>query len=117
MPAAVALSFTTPPSANRIWRSPLGQRRVILSPEYRRWRVTAGWEIRAQKWTPIKGPFEAVITVPEKVRGDLDNRSKGALDLLQRIGVIEDDKHMTKLTVMRGGTEFRVTLWIPEKAA
>lgn len=65
-----------------------------LSAEYERWRMGAGLMLNTQKRgkPTIKGPFRASIAFrrPSK-RCDIDNRIKPVLDLLQFVGVIEND--------------------------
>lgn len=65
-----------------------------LSSDYERWRMGAGLMLNRQKTGKpmIKGPFRASIAFrrPSK-RSDIDNRIKPVLDLLQFVGVIEND--------------------------
>jgi len=69
-----------------------------LTPQYRDWKNTAGWEAKTQLIgvTPIKGPFAVKIEVPAN-RRDLDNNVKLLLDLCQAVGAIENDKHAEEI--------------------
>jgi Holliday junction resolvase RusA-like endonuclease len=92
-----------PPSMNAIWRSVRG--RVVRSERYKKWRKEAGQEIMIQRrnQTPVKGNFVSRITLSAASRrGDLDNRAKPIFDLLQEHRLIEDDKHMDRLTIEWG---------------
>lgn len=84
----IILLISLPPSANRIWRN------NRLSPEYRAWKVAAGWEAKTQLVgvKQIMGKFAIKIEVPEKQHRDLDNNFKALLDLCQAVGAIKDDK-------------------------
>lgn len=88
----IVLLLSLPPSANRLWRN------NRLSPEYREWKQTAGWEAKTQLVgiSPIKGKFSATIEVPEN-RRDPDNNIKPVLDLCQAVGAIENDKLLGEL--------------------
>jgi Holliday junction resolvase RusA-like endonuclease len=88
----IILLLSLPPSANRLWRN------NRLSPAYREWKNTAGWEAKTQLVgiTPIKGAFAVKIEVPAN-RRDLDNSFKALLDLCQSVGAIQDDKFAMEL--------------------
>lgn len=77
-----------PTSTNRNTRAVGG--RIILSKAYREWIQAAGWELQAQRPTPIKGKVELQITIG-KSRKDLSNHVKPIEDLLVRHNVIEGD--------------------------
>lgn len=69
------------------------------SPEYSAWMKASGFEMLPIK--PVLGTYELDIHVPKKMRGDLDNRAKGIIDLLVEMGATEDDKNMQKFTMMK----------------
>jgi Holliday junction resolvase RusA-like endonuclease len=81
----VELTFDAPPSVNNYYI-----RGRIISPKGRLWRDRAGWQLVAQKPKHISGPVTIDIALGG-FRGDCDNRTKPAVDLLVRHGVIEDD--------------------------
>lgn len=112
----ITIDLPCPPSVNRIWRANrAGPKRVSISKEYETWKRRADaltlstGQFRGLKM--VKGPFEAEIIL-KRVRGDLDNRTKGVLDWLQSRGVIVDDKFCERLTVSWGDapTGCRVTV-------
>lgn len=112
----IVIDLPTPPSVNRIWRAnKAGPKRVSLSKEYESWKRSADalamstGQFRGLK--TVVGPFEAEIVI-RRIRGDLDNRTKGVLDWLQSRGVIVDDKYCERLTIAWGDapTGCRVTV-------
>lgn len=88
----IILLISLPPSANRIWRN------NRLSPEYRAWKVAAGWEAKTQLVgiPMIKGKFSAKVEAPDG-RRDLDNNLKAILDLCQTVGAVQNDKHCKEI--------------------
>lgn len=80
-----------PPSTNNLFATV--SRKRIKSEAYKSWLTAAGWELKAQNPTPIKGAFRfsMVCYPPDRRRRDLDNLAKAPLDLLKTHGVIEDD--------------------------
>lgn len=96
MSEPIILLLSLPPSANRLWRN------NRLSPEYRTWRDTAGWEAKTQLIgvPTIRGPFTVKVEVPANQR-DIDNNLKPLLDLCQAVGAIENDKHAEEIHLYR----------------
>lgn len=87
------------PSVNQMFP---GKARRFKSREYRSWISEAGWTIRAHRPPPMRmGPYSVLIRVPEKMRGDPDNRIKAVVDLLVTNSVTPDDKHAHRITVER----------------
>ncbi len=62
----------------------------------------------------IQGPFYFHMVLTRKQGADLDNRIKGALDLLQSLAIVADDKNCTKLTVEYGETKLGCILTVEE---
>lgn len=94
-PAAVTISLPMPPSANEIWTP--GNRHGALrkSDAYNKWLISAGWHCaiaRAKGRIPYR--YHLLLTVPDAQRADLDNLLKPVGDLLQRQGVVTNDRHM-----------------------
>lgn len=90
----------------------------IKTAAYKRWINAMGWELKLQNPTPLKGSVAVCIYVHPKMRGDIDNRIKACLDLLVKMGVIEDDKFVYDLAIYRADTVdrgFEIVLW-PGKA-
>ena len=91
-----------PPSANRLWIRTKGGN--ALSPEYRAWKKEAGWIVKAARQPKIEGRYGVVISLPEKMRGDSDNRIKATLDLLRSVGATDDDKHNADVRAVRSAS-------------
>lgn len=82
-----------PPSVNSIYRHT--KRGIFRTEAYNVWANGEGWLLKSQvanqpKWKEpvyIVGRFRRPRT-----NSDLDNRLKGIADLLQQLGVIENDR-------------------------
>lgn len=86
---------TMPPSLNRLWRRNPHSKKPYLDPKYTSWARTAAWELREHgihRLGTIDHRVAIVIILPEKQRGDGDNRFKALCDFLQRERVVDDDK-------------------------
>ncbi len=87
----VELTLPYPPSANRLWtRTSKGMRKTDT---YSAWLKVAGYMALAQKQPAVIGPYKMSIQAmrPDRRRRDIDNIIKSVSDLLQSVGVIEDD--------------------------
>jgi Holliday junction resolvase RusA-like endonuclease len=87
----IELQLPFPTSANDLWsRTARGMRR---SDAYTAWLVEAGWEARRQRPGKIEGPYKLTIHAvrPDSRRRDLGNLEKGVSDLLESLGIIEND--------------------------
>lgn len=89
----VKIILPLPPSVNRLWRvSKTGG--MFRSPQYEKWRKQAGWEVLAQaKGKKIRGRYKMTLLAvnPTRHKRDLDNLLKAASDILQHVGIVEDD--------------------------
>jgi len=85
-----------PPSANRMWR--VGHGRIYKSDAYVNWLNQAGHFVNRQCPGTILGRYKLTVVVARS-RKDLDNHAKPANDLLQKMGVIEDDKLCEQITL------------------
>jgi Holliday junction resolvase RusA-like endonuclease len=92
----IILLVSLPPSANRIWRN------NRLSPEYRAWKLSAGWEAKTQLVgiPMISGRFRVKVEI-DPGRKDLDNVLKPLLDLCQSVGAIKNDKYAEEIHLYR----------------
>lgn len=99
----IDIMLPMPPSANAIWRGTGA--RVVKSVEYKRWLVHAGMVIQMAKAAgeirPFAGKYMLLLALPPTMRGDIDNRHKAVNDLLQSVGLIENDSLCECLLVMR----------------
>lgn len=95
------LTFTVdmPPSVNKIWRIGPGSR-VYKAPAYTAWARSAGWEIAAKRPGRFPAGTKVAMTVkagkPKRAR-DIDNLSKALLDLMQGVGIVDNDRDVVDL--------------------
>ena len=88
----VRLILPRPPSLNALYRAVGG--RSIMSKDYRAWIKLAEQEAMLQKPRLLKGRVGVYVEIllTDKRRRDIDNFGfKAVIDLLKKIGVIEDD--------------------------
>jgi Holliday junction resolvase RusA-like endonuclease len=103
----IEFTIPLPPSANVIWRalrsSRGGSPRVVKSPEYKAWIDLCHILLVSKKIVPKKpvDKYELEILLPQKMRGDIDNRVKPINDLLQRMKIVNNDKDNVSLFVKR----------------
>lgn len=100
MTATFTLTLPLCPPLNNLFANAPGIGRV-KSARYRTWLQAAGWTVAAARLKPVKGPIAVTIALPVAMRGDIDGRAKGALDLLVKHGLIDDDRHVQALTLRR----------------
>lgn len=88
-----------PPSTNALYkgRQKYGKSGRTWTDEYKLWSQLAGVEIMAQRqqwpFQTIDGMFAAMAVWPYNGKRDLDNYWKSLFDMLQKMGVIKNDKH------------------------
>lgn len=97
---ALAFSVPVPPSLNMCFRNVPGKGRVRTA-EYRAWAEEAGYLLASQRPGKVVGPYQAIIRLPEKLAGDIDNRAKAVLDLMVKHKITSDDRLLHKLTIER----------------
>lgn len=97
----IVLVLPLPPSVNNLFVN--GKRGRFKSQKYKDWEADAGMYLMQQRFPKgeITGPYVMEIKLPMKVKGDISNRIKAAEDCLVGIGVIPDDRHAHRITVMR----------------
>jgi len=96
------LILPVPPSVNELY-SPNKRGGQRKSDKYKTWINQAeGFYLLAKLGLkPVKGPYSFVMKVPARMRGDVDNRAKAALDFLKNMGLTDDDRHCVSATVVR----------------
>lgn len=106
----MTLRLPIPPSVNSAYANIPGVGR-IASKRLKNWKREAGWQILIQKPTRVHGPYNLTITVPKRMKGDLDNRLKGIIDLLCELRITPDDSQMHGVTIRRGDvTEMEIEI-------
>lgn len=96
------IRLPVPPSVNNLFvNKKVGGR--FISPAYKAWCTEAGWKLNLARVVPFCGELvEISLTVPRKPASrDIDNFSKGPLDLLVAHSIINDDKQVERLTISR----------------
>jgi crossover junction endodeoxyribonuclease RusA len=108
----IQLHLPYPPSANNLWtRTKRGMRRT---DEYLAWLDEAGWRVKEQRAGAIRGPYKISINAvrPDKRQRDLDNILKPCSDVLQHVGVIENDSLCEMLCARWVTTGHGITVYI-----
>lgn len=99
LPAPVAFTMSTPPSANHLFKNVKGVGRVKTKhyDDFVRMGVA---DIRRQSIPLLSGNVVAIIGV-ERMSGsaDIDNRLKAMLDTIVEAGVIDDDSLITAIAL------------------
>jgi Holliday junction resolvase RusA-like endonuclease len=104
MRTVTTITLPMPCSLNGAYRNVAGVGRVATK-RLMTWKRAAGWELKAQRPEPIKGPVALSLIMPrplrkdgktwDRRRQDASNRIKCVEDLLVEMGLIEDDSHTT----------------------
>ena len=85
-----------PPSVNAIWRHTKGGK-TYRTTEYNTWANGEGWNLKAQMAGQHRFTGPVYITLAMRRRRstmDGDNFQKGVFDLLQSVGLIDNDKNI-----------------------
>lgn len=97
----IDITLPMPPSANAIWRGTGA--RVVKSAPYKQWQIHAGMAIQIAKVKGevkrIEGAYMLLLGLPRCMRGDIDNRHKAINDILQKMGIVENDSFCDCLLV------------------
>jgi Holliday junction resolvase RusA-like endonuclease len=93
-----------PPSANSMWGYAKG--RVYKTGTYNKWLDTAGYIIKPQIKLAemITVPYKIAIQMRRDSKADLDNCIKPINDLMQLMGVVEND-NLCEMVTARWVTE------------
>lgn len=95
------LRLPVPPSVNNLFFN-LKKGGRAPTRKYLAWQTEAGWMLKQRPVMSFGQMLVQVkIWVPRKSRMDLDNASKGILDLLQTHRIFANDKQVERLTIER----------------
>lgn len=97
----ISMTLPLPPSTNRTERSAVvgGKSIRYSSREYKDWTAFAGYSAISQAHGDrIEYRYHMRVVLPEG-RGDADNKVKPLQDMLQKCGVIANDKHLRRLVL------------------
>lgn len=90
-----------PPSVNAMYRNVPKVGRVKTA-DYKAWLNHAGTLLNLARVTPFgKMRVELGLMIPQRVKGDLDNRIKAVQDLLVAHKIIDDDTQVWKIVAER----------------
>jgi Holliday junction resolvase RusA-like endonuclease len=97
-----SVEISMPPSLNNAYRNVPGKGRV-KDEAYASWmndavKILAALVPAHQR---IAGRISVSIVLPEKMRGDIDNRVKPILDALVKSGRVDDDRNVAELYVRK----------------
>lgn len=102
----IRLDLPIPPSANELFLNNIGRgygRRI--APKYAAWRWQAFLALRnGLKSAPvgkIEGRYKLTIYLPERMRGDCDNRIKAVSDFLVDRNITHDDRYCADVRALR----------------
>lgn len=96
----IVLLLPMPPSTNRLWRS-TRRGMVYKESKAKSWCEHAAWSVAQQrKGVLLKGYVAVMLEVEYRETGDLDNKIKATLDMLQQGGLLLDDRQVMSLTAM-----------------
>ena len=109
-PAGTFIRLPPVVSANAMYRS-IARGRVIKSKPYRAWIEEAGKVLQAQRPEPVPGRVEVGLEVP-RAAGDIDNRAKPILDLLEAHGIIDNDRNVECLAIKWADGVDHVLVWV-----
>ena len=111
----ITFTLPEPPSVNH-FKSYAPNGRPFSNKRYSAWKKAAGWELASQRVTqPGRKLLGAVqIEIIFARNGDLDNRIKPLLDLLQEMRVYENDRQVEKLIAQFGEPAGRCRVIITE---
>lgn len=97
-----------PPSVNAMYANrKFGKGRGrIKTAAYTAWIRGEMSSLLAQRAKPVPWPVDIRIEIPARMRGDVDGRIKGCVDLLVQAGIIPDDgkRFVHSVTISRGDT-------------
>ena len=98
-PSAVWL-IPSPPSLNNMFANSSAGRRKTRA--YQQWRDGAMAAMVGQsRRRNFQPPYQVALWLHVGARSDVDNRIKAVLDLLQRCGIIDDDRHVDRVAAQR----------------
>lgn len=96
---SVTALLPVPPSTNALYAHGR-QRGPVRSDAYQAWIDEAGWRLQAQRPGRVPGAYVLLLAVPEtETKADLDNLSKATSDLLQKHGVIDNDRKARRVVI------------------
>lgn len=116
----VSLTLPLPPSVNAAFASSkAGSRFLIKTAAYKFWTQQVRDLHGDGSQLPVlpAGPYGLILTLPEAMRGDIDNRVKLVSDVVRQskgdtygLGLVVDDKSMKRLLVDQSPAKDEITV-------
>lgn len=101
----ITFDLPWPPTSNHAWR-PTANGGKILSEEYKSFKKAVADRVYEQRikrfWTKDRLAVALKLDPPNNRDYDIDNRAKCCLDAIAAAGVIENDKFIDLLLIVRG---------------
>lgn len=94
----IELAVSMPPSVNNLFFNVKGRGRVKTG-RYKHWLESNLWLMKTMRLEQFTGPVAAEYILPDKSRLDIDNACKPLGDLLEKAGVLSNDKQIRELWV------------------
>jgi Holliday junction resolvase RusA-like endonuclease len=103
--SSIDFQLPWPPSVNHAWR-PTAAGGKILSEDYVRFKKAVGDRVLEKRikrfWTKDRLAVALTLKPPNMRDYDIDNRAKCCIDAIAAAGVIENDKYIDLLLIVRG---------------
>ena len=111
--AALMLRLPVPPSTNNLFVARRDGKGRTKTSAYKRWQKGAGMMLLTQERRLIDGPVRVEMEVPVGRTRDIDNTAKPTLDLLKMMNIIQDDRYVDELRIVRvaKGEMMTVSIW------
>lgn len=114
----ISLTLPYPPTVNTYWRVSHGRFYIAQKGvNFRNEVLARAMQQKLQNKLTGRLKVEVIATMPDNRIRDLDNLNKAILDSLSYSKVIEDDKYIDDLRIVRGGIDknnSRVDVYISE---
>jgi len=112
-----AIDLPLSPSTNNLFANRPGQRGRFPTARYKTWLQAAGWDVKAAGAIKVSGEIAVTISIPHDYTSDADNRIKAVLDLLVRHELIDDDRYVVDLRVVKDRAVPKKRCWVLVAAA
>lgn len=109
---ALKLRLAVPPSTNNLFVARRDGRGRAKTSAYKDWLNGVAWSVIGQVRL-IDGAVRVLIEAPVSRRRDIDNLAKPTLDFLSKAGLIQDDRYVDDLRIVRvgEGDKMTVSVW------
>jgi len=74
---------------------------TVASKAYRDWERDACWQLKSERAYDGKLSVNILFEMKGKLDADLDNLTTSVLDMLQKAGIIGDDKYVVEMKTIK----------------